>query len=441
MLYINIPGIAGTGVSYNSAFTEAINEWNSKTSFTFSRVPQSRDPCLNDGLNGVGFGPDLCGSAFGGKTLAVTVRRFKTQVLGPKSIAQADIVINQGVSFNVYDGRLFQFATDGLDMKRIAVHELGHVLGLEHSSLSQSIMAPNIGDVFQLQADDIAGVEKLYGGLANCNIRKFNFGLIKNTLDNNDCTVDQLTVGNSDRSPIDVYEFDIASTTTFDFTMTSANLDSVLLITDPDLRVVAYDDKSSKQCNSALNATLPPGRYFLLANTYNVVVNPSCSITGSYQISTSFTSSSFLSFEDAKSLTGGPAFGAFSGGITANNGASYGNKFKSTDKLDIHARVVVGNIHQGKPGFLVVGALIEGVLHLLNTNGQFIPYDSKSGFIHKAKTKILSAQEELQIATALVPANLGISNIEVDFSVGYGVDSNPNEVYFHTTPLHLTVSP
>lgn len=441
LLYINIPGIAGTGVSYNSAFTDAINEWNNKTTFTFSMVPQRRDPCLNDGLNGVGFAPDLCGSEFGGKTLAVTVRRFKTEVLGPNSIAQADIVINQGESFNVYDGPLFQFGIVGLDMKRIAVHELGHVLGLEHSKTSQSIMAPNIGNVFQLQADDIEGVETLYGGLANCNIRKFKFGLIKDALDNTDCTVDKLTVGKSDSSPIDVYQFDVSSTTTFNFTMTSENLDSVLLIADPDLRVIAHDNKSSNQCNSSLNTTLQPGSYFLLANTYNTVVNTACSITGSYQITTSFSTSSFLSFKDADSLSGGPAFGAFSGGITANNGVSYGNQFKSTDKLDIHARVVIDSIHQGKPGFLVVAAMIEGTVLLLNSNGQFIPFDSKSGLIPKAKTKILTAQEDLQIAAALVPASLGISNIEVDFSVGYGVDSNPSEVYFHTTPLHLTVSP
>lgn len=441
LLYINIPGIAGTGASFNSAFTYAINEWNDKTSFTFSMVPQSRDPCLNDGLNGVGFAADLCGSAFGGRTLAVTVRRFRNEVLGPNSIAQADIVINQAESFNVYDGPLIQFGINGLDLKRIAVHELGHVLGLEHSTSSQAIMAPNIGNVFQLSADDIGGVETLYGGLSKCTVRKFTFGVISNALDKNDCTVDQLTVGKSDSSPIDVYQFDIANTTTFNFSMTSAKLDSVLLVADRDLRVVAHDDKSSKQCNSALSATLQPGTYYLLANTYNVVLNPGCGITGSYQITTSYTSNSFLSFKDAESLSGGPAFGAFSGGITANNGVSYGNRFKSTDKLDIHARVEIDKIHQGQAGFLVVAATIAGTVYLLDSKGHFIPFNSKSGPVLKAKTTVFSTREDLQIATGLVPASLGISNIEVDFAIGYGLDSNPGEVYFHTTPLHLTVSP
>ena len=441
LLYVDIAGTSGTGFTFNSAFTSAISEWNTKTPFTFSLVQQNRNPCLNDGLNGVDFAANLCGSAFGNQTLAVTVRRFQSAILGPPKISQADIIINQAETFNVYDGNLIQFGIVGLDLKRIAVHELGHALGLEHSQSAQSIMAPNIGNLFTLQNDDIKGVETLYGGLANCAIKKFGFGVINGALDANDCTVDDLTVGGSDSSPIDVYQFSISNTTSFSFAMTSPSLDSVLLVADTDLNIIAFDNKSSNQCSSTLNTTLQPGTYYLLANTYDEVVKEACGITGEYQITTSFSSNAFLGFTETGSLSGGPSFGVFSAGISANNGLSYGNRFKSTDSLDIHASINIDPSHQGQPGFLVVAALFDGNIHLLNAAGEFVVFGSKPGNIDKVSAKILAATEAINIVSDLVPADLGISSIVVDFAVGYGLDSNPAEVYFHSTPLNLTVSP
>ena len=438
---IDLSGTAASGINWNSAFSSAAQEWNSKTPFTFNVIQQSKDPCLNDGLNGVDFAADFCGSAFSKGTLAVTVRRYKGELLGPWSIEQADIVINQNESFNVYDGKLIQFGIVGLDMRRVALHELGHVLGLDHEQAKLSIMAPNIGNLYQLQADDIAGVETLYGGLANCAIKRFNFGVINDALDSSDCTVAELTLSETDTSRIDLYQFDIANTTTFAFAMTSTSLDSVLLIADTDLRIIAFDTKSTNLCSSTLNTTLQPGSYFLLANTYDVPVKQECGGEGAYQISTSFSSSSLLSFADNDSLSGGPAFGTFHGGITANNGLSYSNQFRSTDSIDINASIDIDPQHQGKPGFLVVAALFDGEIHLLNQAGQFIPFSSNPGVIEKVQTKVLAGKEDISIATNLVPASLGISSIVVDFVVGYGLDSNPDEVYFHSTPLNLTVSP
>lgn len=439
--FIDIFGTATSGISWNSAFSSAVQEWNSKTPFTFNVIQQNKNPCLNDGLNGIDFAVDFCGSAFGSKTLAVTVRRFNSEVLGPPSIGQADIVINQNETFNAYDGNLIQFGIVGLDIKRIAVHELGHALGLEHEGAKTSIMAPNIGNLFKLQADDIAGVETLYGGLANCAIKRFNFGVINDALDSSDCTVAELTLSQTDTSRIDLYQFDIANATTFDFSMTSTSLDSVLLIADTDLRIIAFDTKSANLCSSRLQTTLQPGSYLLLANTYDVPTKQDCGGTGAYQISTTFSSNSFLSFTDNDSLSGGPAFGRFHAGITANNGLSYGNQFVSTDSIDINASIDIDPLHQGKPGFLVVAALFDGEIHLLNQAGQFIPFSGNSGVIEKVKTKVLGAIEGISIASNLVPASLGISSIVVDFVVGYGLDSNPNEVYFHSTPLNLTVIP
>ena len=58
--YINIDGISGTGISWNIAFITAMEEWTIETPFTFNVKEEYRDPCVNDGVNGVDILEDYC---------------------------------------------------------------------------------------------------------------------------------------------------------------------------------------------------------------------------------------------------------------------------------------------------------------------------------------------------------------------------------------------
>ena len=439
--YVDMNGIAASGISWNAAFIAAMNDWNDATSFNFILRKENKDPCANDGFSSVDFTNDFCGSEFGENTLAVAVRRYKSSVLGGPSIVEANIVVNKDEQFNVFDGNLVQLGIQGLDFRRIALHELGHTIGLDHESEARAIMAPNIGNLDRLQPDDIAGAEKLYDDAINCPFTELAFGSLENALDSTDCRVSELLPGSSDDSAIDLYRFSLTSSATISLGMTSSTLDSVLLIADENFQVVGFDNKSANECNSSLTKFLQPGTYFLLANTFDTQVNTECETTGDYKITAALSSGAINPLGASDSLSGATVNATFSGGITSNKGLSFTNQFSPTASLDISGRIDVDPAHVGQAGFIVIAAVVDQQILFLNEAGQFVDSAANPGVITRASNKTLAAIEEITVVENLVPAALGISEMLVSFYFGYGLSDNPNELYYHLAPLNLIVSP
>jgi hypothetical protein len=110
--------------------------------------------------------------ALGANALAVTVvssaaeggfvDQFNRPVDFAGQILDADIVFNPSILFSTNSVT----PADRIDLQSVATHEIGHLLGLDHTTLLSSVMFPTVivGANFPrtLSTDDMAGVSTLY---------------------------------------------------------------------------------------------------------------------------------------------------------------------------------------------------------------------------------------------------------------------------------------
>lgn len=138
---------------------EAAEDWNENGEFTFRVSHNSNPPCDEEGflLNGFEFREVDCSqSLFGEFVLAVAEWRPDEE----GRIQQAGITFNSNVEWGSYSGPVHE---EVMDFNRVAIHELGHMLGLGHEDTAPSIMNSVISDGNDITADDRAGVDAIYG--------------------------------------------------------------------------------------------------------------------------------------------------------------------------------------------------------------------------------------------------------------------------------------
>jgi len=110
-------------------------------------------------INEVFFASSPYGMSWDSNTLAVTTTWYSSN-----QRSEADTIFNTQWVWDSYRGNLHSGV---VDVQRVALHELGHNLGLDHpDDAGQSVTAvmnSHTSNVDSLTADDITGAQQLYG--------------------------------------------------------------------------------------------------------------------------------------------------------------------------------------------------------------------------------------------------------------------------------------
>lgn len=164
LMHLSLPPpstpLADGSPSFNAVAEDALNIWNQH--LVHMKFAVNRGSILpaasGDGNTSVTMSNTVYGSDFGNGVLAVTLVTPRDT-----TFVEADVIFNIGSNWDSYRGPLLP---DAEDFRRVALHEFGHVLGLDHPDQAgqsvPAVMNSTITNTDTLQNDDIFGAKSIY---------------------------------------------------------------------------------------------------------------------------------------------------------------------------------------------------------------------------------------------------------------------------------------
>ena len=182
----------GSASTWENVILKAAQQWAQQTNLNFAVVPDSGAPAGSGNYQqGDATMGDIRigGYNFGTSTLAAA---YLPPSVNNYSIA-GDISFNTGQVFNI--GTTY-------DLSTVALHEFGHALGLLGSSTISAAMYETYSGVKSgLVADDVSGIQSIYGGARRADV----YGAANNSFSNAADLTSQISASLTEQSnPLDI---------------------------------------------------------------------------------------------------------------------------------------------------------------------------------------------------------------------------------------------
>lgn len=151
--------------TWDQVAADALTDWNQylpTMQFNSVRGSTAAVSSTSNGVNTVSWSTTVFGDAWSQGVVGLTFRHWQITGALIEPTQESDVLFNSNSSWDSYRGALHS----ALDLRRVALHEFGHVLGLDHpNDYGQNVVAimnSTISNLDDLAADDKAGVGYLY---------------------------------------------------------------------------------------------------------------------------------------------------------------------------------------------------------------------------------------------------------------------------------------
>ena len=169
--------VRATGAEVLQAARRALSRWSLASNIQFNITTSGNQDAIADGVSLITIADTGANRSL--FTTGVQPGRARVTFDGAGNISEADLAVNPLVTrFDAFGNQIASFfstdgAADSYDLESTFVHEIGHMLGLEHSGVVSASMQPRQGTngtynlpnftTRTLTSDDVAGIRSIYG--------------------------------------------------------------------------------------------------------------------------------------------------------------------------------------------------------------------------------------------------------------------------------------